>query len=101
MLIEHRIYTTKTEFAHEFPRRYLAEGIPIQRPVLGDLVAFLVPEVGPQEELVVIWRYKDFNDRTARRKQLSEIPDWRAFVASTAPMVLRHENRLMRSVAGL
>ena len=101
MLIEHRTYTTRTEHMRAFAERYVAEGLPIQRPVLGDLMGMFSTEVGPQEQVILIWRYLDFADRAARRARLHEIPEWKAFVRSTAHMVVAHENRLLNPLVDL
>lgn len=98
MLIEHRIYTTHTEFTKPFIALYRDEGLPIQRPVIDDFLGMFATEVGVQEQVVVMWRYASFEDRRARRSRLAEIPEWGEFLRKAAPMVLTHENRLLTPV---
>ena len=98
MLIEHRVYTTLTESTKAFVQLYRDERLPIQEPVLGDLIGMFTTEVGALEQVFVIWRYADFADRQARRAKLAQIPEWGAFLQKAAPMVRHHENRLLNPV---
>lgn len=98
MLIEHRTYTTRTEATRIFVTAYRDEGLPLQIPLFGAPLAFLTTEVGPLEQVVLIWQFDDFTDRLAKRAALAKIPEWTAFLGRVAPMVRHHESRLMSAV---
>lgn len=95
MLIEHRTYTTRTEHTKAFVARYRDEGLPIQIPIFGAPLAFLQTEVGPIEDVILIWRFADFPDRQDKRARLAALPEWGAFLRAAAPMVRAHRSRLM------
>ena len=59
MIVELRIYTTYVGKAAEYVRLYEAEGLPIQRPVQGELLGMYQTEFGPMNEVIVLWRYAD------------------------------------------
>ncbi len=101
MLIEHRIYTTRTEATRAFVNAYRDEGLPVQMPIFGAPLAFFTTEVGPLEQVLLIWTFTDFADRKAKRAALSAVPEWTAFLGRAAPMVHHHESRLMTSVIPL
>jgi len=98
MLIEHRTYTTRTEATHAFVTAYRDEGLPLQLPIFGAPLAFLTTEVGPLEQVLLIWRFADFADRKAKRVAIAALPEWTAFLGRAAPMVRHHESRLMTAV---
>ena len=98
MLIEHRIYVTRTELTKIFVQRYRDVGMPIQQAIFGVPLAFLTTEIGPIEQVILIWRFDDFEDRVRKRSTLEADPAWLAFLKEVAPMVTAHESRLMRPV---
>jgi hypothetical protein len=44
-------------------------------------------DLGPLNEVVHMWVYRDLNDRAARRGQLGQDPAWQKFLASSAPLL--------------
>lgn len=47
MIVEQRIYTLYSGKTAEYLRLYEAEGLAIQRPILGNLIGYFSTEIGP------------------------------------------------------
>ncbi len=98
MLTELRIYNTHPGMAGVFAKLYEEEGLPIQLPVGAALKGFYKTEVGDPNQVVLIWEYESYEDRTAKRDELFKIPAWMAFLKKAAPMVQSEKNHLLTSV---
>jgi hypothetical protein len=59
------------------------EGIEVQKGHLGRRVGYFSSEIGPLNEIVHIWAYRDLNDRAARRKSRG-----RSALAGLVPKIL-------------
>jgi hypothetical protein len=95
MIVEQRTYTLQPGTIQEFLRLYEAEGYDIQRSALGDPVGYYSTEVGPINQIIHMWAYVDFADRTERRKRLQALPEWRAWTPKARPFYAAQENRIL------
>jgi hypothetical protein len=95
MIIEHRTYTIKPGAMHGFLKAYESEGLAIQSAALGNLLGYFVAEVGELNTVVQLWGFKSFEDRQARRAQLSADPAWRDYLGKVVSMVIAQRNELM------
>jgi hypothetical protein len=100
MIVEMRLYTTQVGRTAEFVDLYRREGLPVQEPVQGPLLAMFTHEFGPMEQVVLLWSYASEEDRRARRDRLRGLPEWGAFMRRIVPLVTAHETRLLNPVAG-
>ena len=96
MIVEERIYTLKIGAVGAYRDLYVAEGLAIQKRILGNLLGYYFTEVGPQNQVVHLWGYDDFADRAARRAELFRDPDWLAYVEKSAPLLERMENKILK-----
>ncbi|AKC80635.1 NIPSNAP domain containing protein [Xanthomonas arboricola] len=94
MLIEQRVYTLKPGSLLGFLRLYEAEGLALQREVLGNLVGYFTSEVGKLNRVIHLWGYDSFEDRARRRTQLHGDPAWREFLSKAGPLVESQSNEL-------
>jgi hypothetical protein len=99
MIVEWRAYTTRTGKTQAFIEMMRTRGLPIQEAVQGKIMAMYTHEFGPQEQVVMLWRYDSLADREARRAKLAAAPGWAEFVAEASELVQHHETRLMNPVA--
>lgn len=74
---------------------YEAEGLAIQRPILGNLVGYFTTEFGPLNQVVHLWAYASLEDRAKRRAKLLSDPSWTAYAAKVQPLVLWQENKIL------
>ena len=96
MLIEQRIYTTLPGRWRQYLSLYEAEGLEIQRRILGRLVGYYTTELGELNQVVHQWAYLDLNERAERRAKLLEDPDFRCYVEKILPLLQRQESKILR-----
>ena len=96
MIVEMREYTLIPGKVPEYFELYAAEGMAIQREILGRNLGYYSTEVGPSiNQVVHLWAYDSLDDRAARRKQLQAHPGWQAYVAKIRPMIVAQTNRIL------
>ncbi len=95
MIVEERIYTLHPGQAPAYLAAYEAEGMAIQKPILGRMVGYYATEFGPLNQVIHLWAYEDLAERTERRARLLADPGWKAYAAKVRPMVVRQENKLL------
>ncbi len=95
MIVEERIYTLEVGKVPEYLRLYEAEGLAIQRPILGNLIGYFSSEIGDLNLIVHMWGYDSFEERTRRRSELLGNEDWQAYVEKVRPFILTQENRIL------
>lgn len=95
MIVEERIYDLHNGAVAEFTRLVESEGIAIQRPILGRLAGYYRTEIGPLNQIVHLWGYKDLAERTQRRAKLLSDPRWLAFSDKLRPLVDRPQNKIL------
>lgn len=95
MIVEERIYTLHAGKVPEYMRLYEAEGFAIQGPVLGKLVGWYQTDFGPLNQIVHMWAYESYEERTRRRAELGRNAAWQAFLAKIRPLIKRQENKIL------
>ncbi|MXP63550.1 NIPSNAP family protein [Roseomonas sp. M0104] len=95
MIVEERIYTLRAGEAGAYLAAYEAEGLAIQRPILGRMVGYYTTEFGPLNQVIHLWAYESLQERTERRVRLLADPAWKAYAAKVRPLVLTQENKLL------
>jgi NIPSNAP protein len=95
MIVEERIYTLKVGKIPELFKAYEQHGLAAQKRILGGLVGYYSVEAGPLNTIVHMWAYEDMVDRAKRRAQLAQDPDFKEYLAKTAGLVERQENRIL------
>ena len=99
MIVEMRSYDLINGRLNAFLAFYEANGLPIQKRILGGLICFLVTEIGPLNQVVHLWRYADLQDRERRRQKLAEDPDWPVYLAKVPDYVDRMDTRILRNAS--
>ena len=96
MIVEMREYTLVPGKVPAYFKLYEAEGMAIQREILGRNLGYYSTEVGPSiNQVVHLWAYDSFEDRVARRKSLGADTGWQAYVQKVRPMILAQTNRIL------
>lgn len=95
MIVEERIYTLVAGQAGAYIAAYEAEGMAIQKPILGRMVGYYTTEFGPLNQVIHLWAYESLEERTERRARLLADAGWKAYSAKVRPMVERQENKLL------
>lgn len=95
MLVEERTYTTHPGKWREYLRLYEAEGLAIQRRILGRMVGYYHTDIGELNQIVHLWAYEDLNERALRRARLMEDSDFRAYVVRMLPLLQSQTSRIL------
>jgi hypothetical protein len=96
VIVEMREYTLLPGKVSEYFKLYEAEGMAIQREILGRNLGYYSTEVGPSiNQVVHLWAYDSFDDRVARRKRLGADPGWQAYIQKIRPMIIAQTNRIL------
>src|SRR5439155_410882 len=90
MIIEMRTYRLKPGSVAEVEKRF-AEGLK-ERIRVSPLGAFFHTEVGPLNQWIHVWAYKDAADRFATREKAREAGAW---PPNTRGQFIRQENMLV------
>ena len=95
MIIEQRTYTLHPGKVPEYMRLYEAEGLKVQEPILGKLVGWYSVDLGPQNQIIHMWAYDSYEERTRRRAELGRSAAWQTFLPKIRPLMLRQENKTL------
>ena len=95
MIVEERIYTLQPGQAGAYLKAYEAEGMAIQKPILGRMVGYYQTEFGPLNQVIHLWAYESLAEREERRVRLLSDERWKAYAAKVRPMVVTQENKLL------
>ncbi|HLJ64246.1 MAG TPA: NIPSNAP family protein, partial [Stellaceae bacterium] len=95
MIVEERIYTLHPGKVPEYLRLYEAEGLAIQTRILGRLIGYFSTEIGPLNQIIHMWGYDSFEERTRRRAVLLADPQWKAFVPKLQTLIETMENKIL------
>ena len=95
MIIEERIYTLHPGKVPVYMEQYQTEGLVIQEPILGKLVGWYYTDFGPQNQIIHMWGYDSYEDRSRRRANLAKSAEWNAFLPKILPLILRQENKTL------
>ena len=95
MFIEQRTYTLHPGKTREYLSIYEAEGLAIQKRILGRMVGYYSAEIGGLNQVIHMWAYKDMNERQERRSQLLLEPDFKSYVAKIIPLMLSQTSAIL------
>lgn len=95
MIVEMRSYVLYPGKLPAFMGLMQAEGIGIERPILGRLMGFYSSEIGSINKVVHLWAYDSFEERQRRRAVLAADPRWMAFAPRVLPLIREMHNELL------
>jgi hypothetical protein len=95
MIVEERIYTLYPGKAAEYLKQYQEEGLEVQTRILGRLVGYFTTEIGPLNQVIHMWGYDNFEERTRRRAELFKDATWLGYVAKIQPLILKQESKIL------
>jgi hypothetical protein len=96
MLVEQRTYTTHPGKWRDYLSLYEAEGLDIQRRILGRLVGYYTSEVGELNQIVHLWAYTSLDERAERRAALMADAGFHSYVKKMLPLLQKQESRILR-----
>lgn len=99
MIVEQRTYTMHPGMIGHYVKAYAAEGLAIQKPILGRLVGWYTTEIGPLNQVVHMWAYESFEERAERRKALFEVQAWLDYLAKVRAYIATQESKILMPAA--
>ena len=101
MLYELRTYTCKQGTVADVAKAASTLSLDIRKDDYGKLEGYWVTEIGPLNQVMHMWSYKDLNHRAEMRAALSKNPRWGAeYLPVIYPNIVKQETRLMHAVVG-
>ncbi|MBL4907897.1 MAG: NIPSNAP family protein [Sneathiella sp.] len=95
MIVDERIYTLKIGKIKVYLELYERMGLAVQTKILGHMVGYFHTEVGPLNQIVHLWAYDSFEERSRRRAILAADPEWMAYVKEMRPLLEKQENKIL------
>jgi NIPSNAP protein len=95
MIVEMRTYTLALGATGRYFKAYAEKGLAVQKRILGHLVGYYAVEVGGLNQVIHLWAYDSFEERTKRRAALWADPDWLAYVKEIGGLVTKQENQIL------
>jgi hypothetical protein len=95
VIVEERTYTLYPGKTPEYLRLYQSEGMAIQTKILGRMVGYFTTEIGPLNQIVHMWGYDSFEERSKRRAQMAADEGWKAYVAKIQPLIRTQESKIL------
>jgi hypothetical protein len=95
MIVEQRTYTLHPGKSAEYLRHYESEGMAIQTRILGRMVGYFTTEIGPLNQIIHMWGYDSFEERSKRRAQMQADAGWKAYVPKVQPLIQTQETKIL------
>lgn len=95
MVIDYRAYTMHSGGVGPFMELFEKEGLEPQVRILGNFMGIYRTEIGPINQIIMMFAYADAADRQRRRDQLYKDPAFQAYLAKVRPYLRDQEVRLL------
>lgn len=95
MIFEQRTYTLHPGKLEEYWKAYREGGVDLMAPMMPHLVGYFVSEVGPLNQVVILFRFNDFSERMAKLAEMNAIEGWQAHLATVRKLISHQENKLL------
>lgn len=98
-LVNLRYYTIAPRKMGEFLEVFDRLAMPVLIETLGAPIGFYTSTVGPLNQVVHLWAYRDFADMEARWAARDSHPDFPAYLKASGHLVVAQEDRLLRAAS--
>jgi NIPSNAP len=95
MFIDHRTYTLKPGAVGQYMKIYQEKGLPVQTKHLGQPIGWFYTEIGPLNQIIHMWGYKDLEERSEKRANMQADPAWGAFLKEARELIVSMENKIL------
>jgi hypothetical protein len=97
-LVDHRIYTIRLRKMPEFLDVFNRLAMPILMETLGTPLGFWTSHVGPLNQFVHLWAYRDMADYERRSRARDTHPGFPAYLSASEHLIVAQETRLIKAV---
>ncbi len=94
-LVDRRIYTIALRKMSEFLDVFDRLAMPILLQTLGNPIGIYISHIGPLNQVVHLWAYKDLTDYQERCHRRDTHPDFPAYLQASGHLIVAQENRLL------
>ena len=99
MIYELRTYTLKQGSVPDVVKAASTVSRSIRGDEYGKLEGYWTTEIGPLNQVMHLWSYRDLNERSRLRTELAKNPSWNSeYVPLIRPHLLRQDIRLLNAV---
>ena len=98
-LVNLRYYTIAPRKMGEFLEVFDRLAMPVLIETLGAPIGFYTSAVGPLNQVVHLWAYRDMTDMEARWAARDNHPDFPAYLKASAHLVVAQEDRLLKAAS--
>ena len=95
MIIEMRTYNIKTARLKDFIKIYDEEIREVHTKILGNQIGFFYSEFGKLNQVIHLYGYDSYEDRSIRRKELSENLAFKNYVKKVADLIVSQDNQVL------
>ena len=95
MIIEMRTYNIKTGKTNEFIKIYNEDIREVHTKILGNQIGFFYSEFGKLNQVIHLYGYDNYEDRSKRRIELSNDEKFKSYVKKVVPLIDSQENQIL------
>ncbi len=99
MIVNIRTYTLVPRMMPKYLKLFEELAMPMMQRHGIELMGYYSSVVGPQNQVVHLWRYDSMADMEAKRAARNEDPGWLAFQQQTEGLVMMQEDKIMKPTA--
>ena len=96
MIVNIRTYTLLPRKMPTYLKLFEELGLPAMQRHGLDLMGYYTSVVGPQNQLVHLWRFDSLADMEQKRAARDADPAWQEFLSKTDGLVLMQEDKVMK-----
>ncbi len=101
MIYELRTYTVRPGTVQDVAKAAGTIAQDIRRNDYGKLEGYWITDIGPLNQVMHLWSYKDLNERQRLRGELGKLPRWGSeYLAVIKAHLIRQDVRLLNCVVG-
>jgi hypothetical protein len=99
MIYELRTYTVKPGTLGDFVKAASTVSLDIRGDNFGKLEGYWSTEIGPLNQVMHMWSYRDFEERAKLRAELAKNPRWGGeYLPLIRPLLVRQDVRLLNAI---
>ena len=95
MIVEMRTYNIKTARLNDFIKIYDEDIREVHTKILGNQIGFFYSEFGKLNQVIHLYGYDSYEDRSIRRKELSENLAFKNYVKKVADLIVSQDNQVL------
>ncbi len=100
MIIDCRIYTFKPGTVPQFIALFEADGMTVQKRILGNFIGMYRHETGPINQIIHMWGYDSVAERERRRGECAADPEFLAYAKKARELIVEQDVRIIIPTAG-